>query len=223
MYKSKKLPLSISLNRMKSVHNYFIFNTDVYMNLQPYTLYKICGLDYFYEGHTMVKSVWLGEENDVFGDQEPLIYNAKTNEWQKIISLETTNFVGDVSKMDYNYVFTNYSDYVEVDVNQLEGWLYFNVKKYMEDKYHHTITFNKFTAKVNGTAKEVLFKHLKDYRDKYDDMNDKFLFYDVQAFRSFVYYLDAEIKNTVIASDFGEIYDKVQANLITKEEFLKLI
>lgn len=221
MYKSKKLPWVLS-SKMKTAHDIYIFNGDYYMNLLPFVLYKINGLDYYFnDKRNFNTAVWVGELYDF----DVKMFNPKKQEYVNLGDDEKC-YQGEVSKRDIDSLKNKYKDCIEIANDSISGWIEFDVVLWIKENISELIEVDLYRAEAwakGVESKKYKIEQFKEHRDRLGDLDRTILFNQPEYVDQFVRYLTKELKDISFDTHYKDIYREIQDGTMSLEEFLQKI
>ncbi len=221
MYKSKKLPWVLSY-KMKTAHDIYIFNGDYYMNLLPFVLYKINGLDYYFDDkRNFNTAVWVGELYNF----DVKIYNPKKQEYVNLGDDENL-YQGEISKQVIDSLKNRYKNCIEIANESISGWIEFDVVLWIKENISELIEVDLYRAEAwakGVESKKYKIDQFKEHRDHLGDYDRTIMFNQPEYVDQFVRYLTKELQQISFDTHYKDIYSEIKNGTMSLEEFLQKI
>lgn len=223
MYKNLKLPSFLSF-KMKTIHDVFIFDGIYYMNLMPYVLYRINGVEYYDTERRLggyARSVYVGEVNHVKVE----MFNPKKNEYTEILFNENyVNYVGEIAKWEVDSYKEKFKGFLSIDLDNINNFIKFDTVGWIKQNISQEIEVDLYKGVVwsKGVPNKVhRINTLYENRNQLDDYDQNAMFKDFAYVDEYIRYLTAQIKEVSFESNYLELYNAVKDGTISYEDFLK--
>lgn len=221
MTEQTNLPNYFLSYKMKNPHDVAFFGSRAYVNLHPYTLYRINGKEVFIADK--MRSSFISAYD--CGEESGLIEIFDNETFVNIFSEENFyNIAVEVTKSSINYMKNKYGELFFINYTDYRGWAALDIKAWFTKKlgievkvdlYHYSIEFN------NG--KKYKIDTLKEYYSCIDDDLQNMVFIGTAEFDEFVRYLDKEVSEKKFISNYTWIYEGVKNGSIQFDEFIKMV
>lgn len=220
----EKLPKALSVFiEKKGFHKVVHFKDDYWFTPIPNSMYK--------NGEVVIYAEDL--KPLLYATIDKLeVYNPIKSEYENVIFKEGDWYSRHGIYEERNYL-RGLEDYVKIDYDDYNNVYGFALTKYLKDKHKP-----EFSIKPDGCGDMKFFilgkphkldvlKYYKDNQKSYweDDENDwrQLMFFEYQALYNFVSSLDRELKALPEFTSYHDLYDKVVAGDITKDEFVEVL
>lgn len=209
------------------IHTVICFNDDYFFQGVKNNLYKFVDKE-LYCNET-------GEHLFVEDFGSRMVFNPQTKEFEDLyLNFEGKNVHFRNNNYDINICTKGYQEYLKVDYEDRNAWLFFDLKSYIQDKYSEEVKLcsdydDRVDLVING--KKVKIKTISNIDNcsvetRWDnpDCNGHIVGFDeAQTFYSFINELNEELKTIKFGTKYSDLYDSIVAGAISKEDFLKEI
>lgn len=207
-------------------HAIVSFGGHYYMNLMPYALYKINGVEFSYtndSGYRQEVHKNLGcTYTDVLQCE---IYNHSAKRWINLLE-DDSRFKGAIYRDDIEKLDKKYEGFWKVNYDHEKGYIEFDLQKWIHAEFGPEIMLDLQYNRVYalGSEKKYKIKELSEWDETWRNWEqDRIVIHNIDYVDSLCKYVHEEISAINFEKTLRKIYDDVQSGALTYEEFIKLV